>query len=103
MPNMLIAVSPEELKELIAEAVRGELGNTPKPVAKNWLSTTELADHFHVCGRTVVYWAQKHGCPHYRVGGRWRFVLADVERWHAARVDGRSVPNLGPAKRAAAR
>jgi len=92
MAQMLIAVSPEELTELVRKAVRDELRSAPVRPAKAWLTVGELAEHFQVCGRTVVNWVRDKGCPHFVVGHRRRFDLAAVERWHAARIDGRSVP-----------
>ena len=93
MAQILIAVSPEELTELVRKAVRDELRSAVVKPTKAWLTVTELAEHFQVCGRTVVNWTREKGCPHFMVGDRRRFELAAVERWHAARIDGRTVPD----------
>lgn len=88
MAQTLVAVSPEELAELVKKAVREELAHNPPKPTKNYLDTSELAEHYGISRTTVHTWIRDEGCPHILRGRVLRFELAAVEAWFRGRSTG---------------
>lgn len=52
------------------------------PLAKQEILTIkELAEHLKVNDRTIYRLAAAKKIPAFKVGGSWRFSLADIETW----------------------
>lgn len=88
MAQTLIAVSPEELAELVKKAVREELAQSPPKSGKTYLDAGEIAERFAVSRATVNHWTKHDGCPHLIRGKVLRFELAAVEAWFRGRGPG---------------
>jgi excisionase family DNA binding protein len=88
MAQTLVAVSPEELAELVKKAVREELAHNPPKPGKNYLDARELAEHYSVSRSTVQNWISEEGCPHIMRGKVLRFELAAVDAWFRGREPG---------------
>lgn len=76
-----VFLSPEELAQLVRQAVREELAASPPKPRKNFLDAGEVAAHFGVCRATVHNWANDEGCPCIKRGKLLRFELAAVDGW----------------------
>jgi len=74
----------EGLLAVVARAGKGiDTDGLPGDSAADLLTTGEVAGWLRVAPRTVRYWAETGRLPALRVGRRWRFRLADVQRWVA--------------------
>ena len=68
------------------------------------LTARELADYLGFAPATVVDWAEQGKVPAFKVGGRLRFRLSEVEDWLEASRRGPRVPDgLGVRARVGAR
>lgn len=56
------------------------------------LTIRDVAEVLKVGTKTVYTMAQSGELPAFKVGGQWRFLRADIDRWIQARVDDRSGP-----------
>ncbi|GFO81566.1 MAG: hypothetical protein A49_11930 [Methyloceanibacter sp.] len=56
--------------------------------AHSILTVPEVADWLRVRPSTIYTWAASGKLPCLRIGGRIRFLLADVLRWLEARKEG---------------
>jgi hypothetical protein len=75
----LIAISPDELERMIAEAVRQ---NTPEPVQKKdeeLLSPKSTADIFDISLVTLRSWRLRGVIKSIKIGGRRYYRKAEVE------------------------
>ena len=54
------------------------------------LTIRDVAEVLNVGTKTVYTMAQNRELPAFKVGGQWRFRLADIDWWIQARVDARS-------------
>jgi hypothetical protein len=88
MAQTLIAVSPDELAELMRKAVADALEKSPPAPAKRYLDAAEIAKHFSVSRTLVNQWTKQDGCPHILKGKILRFELAAVETWFRGREAG---------------
>ncbi len=52
-------------------------------MAKDILTIKEVAEYLKVTERTLYRLAQEGKVPAFKVGGSWRFQLADIEAWIA--------------------
>lgn len=84
----LIALTPDELRELVRSAVREELGGEKPAQAKRYLDAREIASYYEVSRATVHNWIKNEGCPHLLRGKVLRFELAAVEAWMRGREPG---------------
>lgn len=84
MAQTLIALSPEELQELVRSAVREAMGQQKAPPKKTYWDAFEVAEHFGVSRSTVTNWLRE-GCPHHCRGNVLRFELPAVDAWFRAR------------------
>lgn len=50
-------------------------------MADQILTVKEVADYFKVNERTVYRMATASTIPAFKVGGSWRFKLAELEKW----------------------
>lgn len=82
----LIAVTPEELEDLIERGVRKALEKRPE--GKRFMEAEELAEHYGVSKGTVKNWVRRDGCPHILRGRVLRFELAAVDAWMRGREPG---------------
>jgi excisionase family DNA binding protein len=88
MAQTLVAISPEELTELVRKAIRDELSESPPKPRKNYVDAKEIAEHFGVSRATVHAWIHEESCPHILKGRVLRFELAAVEAWFRGREPG---------------
>ena len=88
MAQTLVAVSPEELAELVRKAVRDELTQSPPKPGKSYLDANEIATHYGISRSTVQNWISEEDCPHIMRGKVLRFELAAVEAWFRGREPG---------------
>jgi len=91
MAQTLVAVSPEELAELVKGAVRDALQQTPPKPAKAYLDAAEVATHFGVSRTTVHEWTRNEDCPHVMRGKVLRYELAAVDAWFRGRSATRKI------------
>lgn len=79
----VILMSPEELRALVAEAVRDALGRRED---LRLLTPEEAATVLGVSTRTVLKWARSEGLPHRELGPKVvRFVESEITEWGARR------------------
>ena len=70
------------------------------------LSAAKLANYLGFAPGTIVDWAEKGTVPAFKLGGRWRFRLDEVEAWlEGQRLTGRgreekltTTPTVDPAR-----
>lgn len=86
MAHTLIAVTSEELQEMVTTAVRKALDERGPGVAKRYLDAKEIAKHFGVSRATVQNWIRHEDCPCMSRGKVLRFELAAVEAWFRGRT-----------------
>jgi excisionase family DNA binding protein len=55
------------------------------------LTSRELADYLGFSPATVVDWAEARKIPSFKIGGRLRFRLTEVEAWLETHRGGRGV------------
>ena len=68
-------------------------------VTERLLTTRQLADVLGFAAGTVVDWAEAEKIPAFKIGGRLRFRLSEVEAW----LRNRRGPGISPALRAETR
>ena len=56
-------------------------------MAKDILTIKEVAEYLKVTERTLYRLVQEGKIPAFKVGGSWRFQLADIEAWIAKQKD----------------
>ena len=84
MNPRVIVVSPEDLRALVAEAVREAMGQREDSL--RLLSPDEAGAVLGVTGRTVLKWAKNEGLPHRELGPKVvRFVESEILEWGARR------------------
>ena len=54
------------------------------------LTIVEVADYLKVTERTIYRLAGAQKIPSFKVGGRWRFSKADIDRWIREQSSGAS-------------
>lgn len=82
----LVALSPDEMRELVREVLREELGKAPPRVPPGkYVDARELGKHYSVSRGTVHNWIRFEDCPHIMHGKVLRFELAAVEAWFRGR------------------
>jgi excisionase family DNA binding protein len=57
-------------------------------VSERLLTSRELADHLGFSPATILDWFERGELPGFRVGGRLRFRLTEVEAWLEAHRGG---------------
>jgi PTS system nitrogen regulatory IIA component len=62
-------------------------------VTEPLLTARELADLLGFAAGTIVDWAERGEIPAFKVGGRLRFRLSEIEEWLESR---RLCPLVGP-------
>lgn len=86
-PQMMIMISPDDLRSMIRDAVHDAVGSLPSEEA--FVTSQQLADHIGVDVSTVTKrWARREGCPHVKHGREYRFKVSAVERWLEERERG---------------
>lgn len=80
----VITCTPEELRQLVREAVRAELGNA-NGAADKLLTAAEVGAIVGVTARSVQNWARQ-GMPHVKAGADMRFERAKVIAWMEQRA-----------------
>jgi excisionase family DNA binding protein len=77
--DMLVTLTVEQLRSLIREEVRGELGNTN--ASSTYMTVDQVAELLQVNARTVRNWVRSEGLPAMRVGAEYRFRRENVVTW----------------------
>jgi hypothetical protein len=85
MAQTLIALSPDELRAMVRDAVAEAMAGDKPASTKRYMDAKEIAAHFGVSRATVSNWTAKEGCPHLLRGKVLRFELAAVEAWFRGR------------------
>ncbi len=62
-------------------------------MSERLLTARELADLLGFQAGTIVDWAERGDLPCFKVGGRLRFRLSEIEKWLATR---RLSPRISP-------
>ena len=52
------------------------------------LTVREVAAYLGVHDKTVYAWVERGSIPHYKIGGRVRFDIAQVQQWLCSRRGG---------------
>lgn len=79
-PVLVLSLTPEQLRTMIADAVRDALGDAMRP-ASTWIDETEAAN---LLGYSVGYLpaaVRRYAIPHARAGRHYRFRRAELEEW----------------------
>ena len=81
MENSIILqnVSPEELKNLIKQAIRAELDNHPKKENIKYLSREETAKLLKISLPTLHFYTKKGIIKSHRIGSRVLFLESDIQ------------------------
>jgi excisionase family DNA binding protein len=78
----VIQLEPEELKEMIKQAVVEALATMPQPQNKPAeippITTKELCKFLNITTPTVIRWRKKGKIPFINIGSAIRFNLTDV-------------------------
>lgn len=83
MSSMVVQLTTEQLEELVRKAVRAELGERQE--APQYLKRAELAQVLGCSEKTILRLIKSEGLPAQRLGAEWRFELAKVREFMAAR------------------
>lgn len=86
--NLAITLTVKQLKAIVRESVREELGERASEPAKRYMDAADIATHFDVSRATVHNWIKHEGCPHKLRGKILRFEIAAVEAWFHGREPG---------------
>lgn len=78
-----IALTIEQLRELIAEGVARALDSQQPP--SDWTDTEGIAAHVHASPPTIKKMCEQDGMPHVYAGQHRRFSRRDVDAWLRAR------------------
>lgn len=81
--TLTVAELEQRIEAAVARALQGQGQAAPantqgKP--KRWLNSHQLHETLGVSVRTIMNWIAA-GCPHDRVGHKYRFDLAAVQEW----------------------
>lgn len=80
--KMIVQLTTDDLRSLVATAVREALGSSsPGGAELEYLTLDQVADLLQACPRTVKNWTKQKALPFLRVGAEWRFRRADVIAW----------------------
>jgi len=71
-----VVTTPDELRELIREAVRAELAEH-RPAESEWVDTKQAAALLGRHEKTVAAMARRGELPAKRLGNQWRLKRAD--------------------------
>jgi len=52
---------------------------------RRFMSTDELAEYVGMSRNTVYYWVLTKQIPHYKIGNKVKFDIAEVDQWLEAR------------------
>ena len=77
---MNVFVEAEELKRIVREAVREELGSASS-VQTPTLNTEQAAEVLEVTSQTIERWARLGKLHGERRGRQWRFTRADLDAY----------------------
>lgn len=83
----IIDLTAQQLRAMIGEVLRGALDQRSEDSDAQLLSTTELAKRTGVSCDLVRGWAA-NGCPHLRVGRKYRFRYSAVVAWLEGQKNG---------------
>lgn len=86
--NDVVVLTPEQLRELVREAVRDELASA-KPSTSAYLTASDVAKILGCHPKTVCIWTRTRGLPAIRRGRDLRFKRDDVTAWMESHHDGR--------------
>ncbi|MEM7104871.1 MAG: helix-turn-helix domain-containing protein [Bacteroidota bacterium] len=78
MKNKIIITTEEELREIIADCVRGQLKSLIPKEEEELLTVNEVADLFGVTAVTIHSWKKKKILAFHRIGGRVRFKKSEI-------------------------
>lgn len=87
----VVTFTPEQLRELVREAVRAELGGKApaNDTSAAWLNTAQAAKLTGLSVRTLQNYVNDQKVPYYRDGREpIRFRRNELEAWVAARKRG---------------
>ena len=48
---------------------------------EKWLTVNEICEYLQISNETIYGWIEKSDMPAHRVGKRWMFKQAEVDRW----------------------
>ena len=81
MSGRIVLVEPEQLVELIEDAVRRALDEVGNGATPEWLSSRQTAELIGCHAKTVGRLARSKELQAHRVGRAWRFRRSDVEQY----------------------
>ena len=76
----LIVTTPEQLQEMVRQAVRAEMGAGPMG-GLQYLTLRQVAEMFGKSTRTIRNWVRDRGLPAKTAGVDLRFEVAAVRAW----------------------
>ena len=86
MGEPLVVMTPAQLRELVAEAVRDAMGQGAQNTNAQYLTLEQTAEIMQVDARTVRNWVKDQGLPALRVGREYRFRRDTVLEWLESRA-----------------
>lgn len=82
----LIDMLSDELRTLVREAIREELGGRAPANDSEYLTARQVADLMQVDPKTVQQWSRRDGLPCVRLGRECRWRRSDLLQWLEARA-----------------
>lgn len=76
----VIVITPEQLREVVRDAVREGLDAMPK-ASPPMMTPTQVAERLSVCMKTVLNMIGRDELKAKKVGGQWRVRRDDLEAW----------------------
>ena len=81
MSALAVTLTVDELRALVRDAVRAELGDRAEPESE-FMTRDQVAELLHVDVRSVTNYVKKRGLPAMKLGGNeWRFRRSEVLKW----------------------
>lgn len=82
-PRLAVTLTVDELRSLVRDEVRRELGILKaSDESADVLTREQAAKLLHVEAHTVTRWVKARGLPGHRLaGGEWRFRRSALLRW----------------------
>lgn len=82
MSNAMVLLTPDELRALVRDAVRQEIGAHDQVAAiPDVLTREQVADLLQIHKNVVSRYIRDKGLPTHRIGGEYRFRRNEVLAW----------------------
>ncbi len=86
MGDAVLLISREQLKELVREAVREEIGAPRVAEEREVLTREQAAELLQIHPDILVRYVRNESLPAQKIGPEWRFMRSELLAWLEARA-----------------